>query len=245
MGFQCQQFYLKDDRCAMKVSTDSLLLGAWVNIGTAKRLADFGCGCGILALMLAQRSTADAEITAIERDQAAAEQATENVAASPWPTKVQVLQQDIRDVNQPQFDVVISNPPYFAQSLASGDSQRALARQGDGLDLTDWFSCAAAATKDNGQIAMVIPSAQWPQLRDFSQQQSWSVARCCMVTTVAHKAPKLVLVQWQRKPIVTVQEQLVIHQQGGYTDQFRQLTGAFYLAAAASAAPAPASLAKK
>ena len=97
MGFQCQQFYLKDDRCAMKVSTDSLLLGAWVNIGTAKRLADFGCGCGILALMLAQRSTADAEITAIERDQAAAEQATENVAASPWPTKVQVLQQDIRD----------------------------------------------------------------------------------------------------------------------------------------------------
>ena len=163
MGFQCQQFYLKDDRCAMKVSTDSLLLGAWVDIGAAKRLADFGCGCGILALMLAQRSGADAEITAIERDQAAAAQAAENVAASPWPDKVQVQQQDIQRVKQPQFDLVISNPPYFAQSLASSNSQRALARQGAGLDLTEWFSCAAAATTANGQIAMVIPGAQSPQ----------------------------------------------------------------------------------
>ncbi len=245
MGFQCQQFYLKDDRCAMKVSTDSLLLGAWVDIGAAKRLADFGCGCGILALMLAQRSGADAEITAIERDQAAAAQAAENVAASPWPDKVQVQQQDIQRVKQPQFDLVISNPPYFAQSLASSNSQRALARQGAGLDLTEWFSCAAAATTANGQIAMVIPSAQWPQLRAVTQQQGWYVARYCMVTTVAHKAPKLVLAQWQRQPTVTEQQQLVIQQQGGYTAEFRQLTGAFYLAGAPSAAPTPACPAKK
>lgn len=240
MGFQCQQFYLKDDHCAMKVSTDSLLLGAWVAIGQSKRIADFGCGCGILAIMLAQRSGTDAEITAIERDQAAAAQAAENVAASPWPNKVQVHQLDIRNVKQPQFDLVISNPPYFAQSLASRNQQRALARQGEGVDLPGWFSCAAAATSANGQIAMVIPSAQWPQLRDFSEQLGWYVARCCMVTTVAHKAPKLVLAQWQRSPVVTEQQQLVIQQQGSYTDQFRQLTGAFYLAGAPSAAPTPA-----
>lgn len=243
MGFQCQQFYLKDDRCAMKVSTDSLLLGAWVAIGSAKRIADFGCGCGILALMLAQRTTAATEIIALERDPAAAAQAVENVAASPWPAKVQVRQQDIRTATLEPVDLVISNPPYFPQSLPSTDRQRALARQGDGLDLLDWFACAAAATVATGQLAMVVPTTQWATLRDYSAQQGWALSRCCWVTSVAHKAPKLVLAQWQRGAAVTEEQQLVIQHQGRYTDQFRQLTGAFYLAAAqtdsANADPAP------
>jgi tRNA1Val (adenine37-N6)-methyltransferase len=239
VGFQCQQFYLKDDRCAMKVSTDSLLLGAWVSLEGSKLMADFGCGCGILALMLAQRSPAESRIRAIERDQAAAQQAAENVAASPWPEKVQVVHQDIRSSGLESFDLVLSNPPYFPQSLASADSQRALARQGDQLSLPAWFDGMAAATKPAGQLAMVVPASQWQALERHSQQQGWFLARCCRVTTVAHKAAKLVLAQWQRETIATEQQQLVIQQHGRYTDQFRQLTGAFYLAGAVNAVPIP------
>ena len=239
MGFQCQQFYLKDDRCAMKVSTDSLLLGAWVELSAVARVADFGCGCGILALMIAQRTSANVTIYAIERDQQAAQQAADNVAASPWPEKVRVVHQDIRHSSAELFDLVISNPPYFSGSLASSDNQRALARQGDYLDLNDWFACAAAATSANGQIAMVVPAIQWQRLHQFSQQQGWSVARCCQVSTVAHKAPKLVLAQWQRDRIATTYEQLLIQNNGCYTDQFRQLTGAFYLVGTTSGDPVP------
>lgn len=245
MGFQCQQFYLKDDRCAMKVNTDSLLLGAWVSLEGAERMADFGCGCGILALMLSQRSTESAVISAIESDPPAAEQATENVLASPWPHKVRVIHQDIRACAPQQFDLVISNPPYFPQSLASATSQRALARQGQGLSLNDWFTHAATATTATGQIAMVVPASQWQALRHYSEQIGWSVARYCEVITVAHRAPKLVLAQWQREAVVTEQQQLVIQQHGRYTDQFRQLTGAFYLAGAASEAPIPVYLERK
>jgi len=237
VGFQCQQFYLKDDRCAMKVSTDSLLLGAWVSLGHLAKIADFGCGCGILALMMAQRCGSEVVITAIELDPEAAAQAADNVAASPWPHQVQVLRGDICDVTT-HFDLVISNPPYFAQSLASSNPRRALARQGEGLALQGWFDRAAAATTAQGQIAMVVPASQWSALQHHSQHQGWWVARCCSVTTVAQKAPKLVLAQWQRDPIATEHQQLVIQQQGRYTDQFRQLTGAFYLTVAASAAPA-------
>ena len=234
MGFQCQQFYLKDDRCAMKVSTDSLLLGAWVAIDDCQYGADFGCGCGILALMLAQRGGPQLRIIAIERDPEATAQAAENVALSPWPEQVQVVHADISQYASPRFDLVISNPPYFPNALASPNRQRALARQGAGLDLCDWFDCASAATTASGQIAMVVAASHWPRLAQHSYQQQWFVRRYCEVKSVTHKPTKLVLVQWQRQPCVTERQALTIMEGGKYTDQFRQLTGAFYLAGLAT-----------
>src|SRR5690606_41396291 len=95
MGFQCRQFYLKDDQCAMKVSTDSLPFGAWVEIAAAQRLLDLGTGCGILALMLAQRSILSAHIDAAELDARAAAAAQENVTASPGANKATVVHGDV------------------------------------------------------------------------------------------------------------------------------------------------------
>lgn len=123
MGFQCRQFYLKDDRCAMKVSTDSLLFGAWVRTQGVNSVADFGSGCGILALMLAQRTASLARIDAVEYEADAAQQAQENVTASPWPNKVRVWCADVLQFSPAHghYDLVVMNPPYFAAHLASSN----------------------------------------------------------------------------------------------------------------------------
>ena len=127
--FQFKQFTVWHDKCAMKVGTDGVLLGAWASVQNAHKILDVGTGTGLVALMLAQRSLPDADIIALEIDEAAAGQARENVTRSPWKERVEVVQTDFRDYqSSDKFDVIVSNPPYFVDSLECPDQQRNAAR---------------------------------------------------------------------------------------------------------------------
>ncbi|RUO39170.1 hypothetical protein CWE22_10455 [Pseudidiomarina aestuarii] len=229
MSFQCRQFYLKDDRCAMKVSTDSLLLGSWVAVApTDSCILDVGTGCGILALMMAQRTSAQAKIQAIEIEAGAAEQAQENIDASPWPAKIQCAQADCF-VWQPQtpMDLIVSNPPYFNEQLASQQEQRRIARQGS-QPLSAWLARMATWLSPQGRIAWVLPLNMETRLEVPAEL---SLLRRCEVTTVVGKPAKLVLLEWTKASVECVNESLSIRTAGGdYTREFRQLTNAFYLA---------------
>lgn len=229
MSFQCRQFYLKDDRCAMKVSTDSLLLGSWVAVEpTASRILDVGTGCGILALMMAQRTAEQAQIQAIELDSEAVQQSHENIAASPWPAKVQCTQADCF-AWQPQqpVDLIVCNPPYFTEHLASQQEQRRLARQGT-QSLTAWLARMTTWLSPQGRIAWVLPLSMETRLEAPSEL---SLRRRCEVATVVGKPAKLVLLEWTNESVECKHEALSIRTADGeYTNQFRQLTSAFYLA---------------
>ena len=119
-SFKFKQFTIFHDKCAMKVGTDGVLLGAWAPADKAKRILDVGTGTGLIALQLAQRNP-HARITAIEIDAAAAGQATENVSHSPWADRVEIICHDFRDY-QPEnrFDLIVSNPPYIPTSVIEG-----------------------------------------------------------------------------------------------------------------------------
>ena len=97
----------------MKVSTDGVLLGAWAPVEGARRILDIGTGTGLLALMLAQRTTADVQIAAVELDPAAAAQAAQNVLDSPWAARIRVHQAAIQTFSAAPFDLIVCNPPYF------------------------------------------------------------------------------------------------------------------------------------
>src|SRR5574344_2567439 len=125
--FRFKQFSVFQERCAMKVGTDGVLLGAWAKVDAANRILDIGTGTGLVALMLAQRSTA--MITAVEIDEEAAIQAEENFCQSPWANRFEVVNSDITSYETDAlFDVIVSNPPYFVDSLQCPDGQRSLAR---------------------------------------------------------------------------------------------------------------------
>ena len=121
MSFTFKQFHVDDSRCAMKVGTDGVLLGAWADVSQARRILDIGCGSGLLSLMAAQRQPA-AHITAIELDAAAVLDAHENIRRSPFSHRISVVQANVVEwavnpVQQRKFDCIISNPPYYEEDL--------------------------------------------------------------------------------------------------------------------------------
>ena len=158
--FTFKQFTIRHDRCAMKVGTDGVLLGAWTSVDHSHRLLDIGTGTGLIALMLAQRCP-QAFITAIDIDAEAVEQARENALSSPWKDRVEVLLQDICTfpANQ-QFDTIVSNPPYFIDSLKCPDDQRNTARHTDTLDAERLLASVARLLTDDGRFSIILPAEQ-------------------------------------------------------------------------------------
>ncbi|MCM1982948.1 tRNA1(Val) (adenine(37)-N6)-methyltransferase [Lyngbya confervoides] len=166
--FQFQQFLIAQDRCAMKVGTDGMLLGAWTSIPPQARVLDIGTGTGLVALMLAQRSP-QAQIDALEVDLKACEQARENVACSPWIHRIQVHHQSLqawirrarvppsRAAHRPPYTLIVANPPYFPRSSSSTLNPRTQARQQTSLSLEVLFQGVAACLHPQGQFSMIYP----------------------------------------------------------------------------------------
>lgn len=228
--FQFKQFSVWHDRCAMKVGTDGCLLGAWVDVSGADRILDVGTGTGLIALMLAQRSAA-VSVVAVEVDAAAAEQAVENVQRSPWPDRIEVLHTDFKSYESGEgFDLIVSNPPYFVDSLLSPDRQRSLARHASGLTYADLLAKSVSLLRPGGRLALVLPMDLLPHLLRMAPYFKLSLCRQTDVRTTPKAAPKRVLVCFSLETSTCTYDELVIEKAPQvYTSQFRTLLKDFYL----------------
>lgn len=229
-GFQFKQFFVAHDRCAMKVNTDGILLGAVADISSASRILDLGTGTGLLALMLAQRSAAISKITAVELDNNAYSQALENVQQSPWRDKVQVFQGDVMALEfKERFDLIVSNPPYFSDSLATRDKARDLARTTVQSHF-DWLMQANNWLSETGKISFILPFEAGEKLI----AQSENSALCCVekwsIQTKPNQAPKRMIVSFSKQVQPCCEQALMIYDETNqYSDAFKQLTNSFYL----------------
>ncbi len=139
-SFQFKKFAVSQDHCAMKVGTDGVLLGAWARGGN--RILDIGTGTGVIALMMAQRFP-QAMIDAIEIDHGAAAQAAENAARSPFADRIHITETALQNFNPDiHYNIIVTNPPFFAHSLSAPETSRSLARQTDSLPFSAIFSFA-------------------------------------------------------------------------------------------------------
>lgn len=229
-GFRFKQFYVQHDRCAMKVGTDGILLGAAADIQKAKRILDLGTGSGLIALMLAQRSAPDCRICAVELDSQAAQQAAENVANSIWADKIQIYQQDIAQFcqqTQHKFDLIVANPPYFASGVDCRDTQRASARYISQQSHLDWLNLAAHCLNPQGKIQFILP---YEAAKLLIKSTALFCAQCLEIFSKPNKAPQRMIVSFQREPCLTQTQQLLIYnQQNQYSPEFIALTREFYL----------------
>ncbi|MCI5764250.1 tRNA1(Val) (adenine(37)-N6)-methyltransferase [Actinobacillus porcinus] len=232
-GFTFKQFHINHHRCAMKVGTDGILLGAWADIKQAQRILDLGTGTGLIALMLAQRSHHSTQIMGIEIDPEAAAQAQENAANSPWATRIQIVHQDIADFatkcgeNSWRFDVIVANPPYFESGVNCRTEQRNTARYTTLQSHVDWLNLAEKCLAENGQIHFVLPTDEGETL--IKSTALYCVKRCDVVTKTG-KRPKRVLLTFQRNAQKCEHSELVIYdEQNQYTAEFKTLTKDFYL----------------
>lgn len=149
--FKFKQFTVYHDRCAMKVGTDGVLLGAWAQVDNARRILDVGTGTGLIALMTAQRS--QAHIMGIDIDEKAVGQAEENVKASPWKERISICRKDVmqmcREVDG-TFDAIVSNPPYFVENVHCPDARRNVARHTGGLTFGELLAAVERLLADDG-----------------------------------------------------------------------------------------------
>lgn len=218
--FQFKQFTIYQELCAMKVGTDGVLLGAWANGG--KRILDAGTGTGIIALMMAQRYP-NAVVTAIDIDEGAVKQAQQNVAQSPFAQQITVLHNTLQE-HQGEYDAIISNPPFFIDSLAAPDEQRNVARHTQTLTYTELMQAAWRLLSDEGELSVVVPFDYRKRMEDEAIFVGFFPSKVCAVKTTERKPAKRYLLSFRKHPCRCEQEQLTIG-----SERYQELTKEFYL----------------
>jgi len=157
--FNFKQFTINQERSAFKVGTDGVLLGAYTDVSGAKRILDIGTGTGLIALMLAQRC--DAEIVAIEPDHESFLQSCENINNSKWADRIRVVESALQDfVDDGKFDLIVSNPPYFSDSIRNPDIRKAAARHNDTLSPDDILKNCSGLLSEAGKLQVIMPFAE-------------------------------------------------------------------------------------
>jgi tRNA1Val (adenine37-N6)-methyltransferase len=216
----------------MKVGTDSVMLGAWVEIGPTTRILDIGTGSGLLALMMAQRCKAI--IDAVEIDSFAADEARMNAGMSPWKERLNIITSSFQSfsMNSPyQYELILSNPPYFSNSLKPADQGKINARHDEHLSLPDLLSGIAKLLNPQGKAAIVLPFDSLDRCKLLASHEGLYPLRECHITSREGKDPSRFLIELCSHNLIKVpKEEIVVRDKKGlYTAAYKDLTSEFYL----------------
>jgi len=233
--FQFRQFSVADDRCAHKVGTDAVLLGTWVRVPANDiSVLDVGTGCGVIALILAQRTSDATSVHAIEISEADAMQAAENVANSPWSHRVTVFHQALQDFSPHEpYDLVVSNPPYFVNSLLPPGKQRSRARHTLDLSFESLIESGNRLLKDKGRLALILPPAEAGTFNGLATRYGMRCLRRTLFHSKHGRPAERVLMEWAKTGVPEPDTHLVLcGADGNWSAEYRALTRDFYLRAA-------------
>lgn len=241
--FQFKQFSIHQDRCAMKIGTDAVLLGAWCPIDNKPfSVLDIGAGTGILSLMLAQRTSAE-QIDALEIDEDAYEQCVENFEASPWSDRLFCFHAGLDEfVDEPeddpsdcelaqQYDIIISNPPFYSENYKTDNDSRDLARFQDALPFEELVDAACLLLSENGIFAVIIPFKEEERFIDLCAEAELFPVKVTRVKG-SHTTPIVrSLLAFKRYELSALEaDELVIEiNRHEYADDYINLTKEFYL----------------
>lgn len=231
--FVFKQFKIHQDKCAMKVGTDAVLLGAWVNATNAKTILDIGTGTGIISLMLAQKS--EALIDAIDLDRNAYMQAQENIGCCKWSDRIQVhhisLQQYAINAKH-KYDLIVSNPPYFVDSSKALEESRTNARHTDQLSFSDLLDGVLKLLSPAGKFYVILPTKESQLFREMAEEQKLYLTKLTRVITRTDKPEKRLLMKFEFVQAPLQEDSITIEQDERhiYTEQYKELTKDYYMA---------------
>ena len=230
--FQFRQFIVHQQRCAMKVGTDGTLLGAWALAPSGRcRILDIGTGTGLIALMMAQRFP-ESSVLGIDIDPEAVAQATENVRLSPFSERIKILQEDLMKFDDTDdFDAIVSNPPYFVDSLECPDDQRTMARHTVSLTYEGLIRQAFRLLKDDGCLSLVIPSESRSLIESAACLEGFFLSRVCLIKTTPRKQPKRQLIEFRKHSVkeLIIEEGIIEDSPNVRSSWYQQLTKEFYI----------------
>ena len=227
--FCFKQFSVRHDRCAMKVGTDGVLLGAWGSV-EGKRILDIGTGTGLIALMAAQRNP-EADVLGIDIDESAVAQASENVAESPFSRQIECILQDVLTFeSEASFDAILCNPPFFTEDTLPDNRSRALARNNKCLPFPQLIKKVAVLLAENGTFSLIVPSALAQEIVGLCMENGLHLVRRCQIHTTARKPPRRTLLEFSRQNrSCEMQTLCLVADDGTRSQQYQELTKDFYL----------------
>lgn len=237
--FQFKQFTIDQSLCAMKVGTDGVTLGAVADVEKARRVLDIGCGTGLLCLMTAQRN-GTAEIVGIDIDEDAVRGATQNCEASKWAGRISIVGKSLQEFVEAApsaFDKIITNPPYFEDSLKAPKASRTLARHTDSLPFSELASSASTLLSDDGSLSIILPTDAHEKFEKIAEEYGLYLSKKTLVYPKPGAEVKRVVGEFvkikndeckmQNVEIETLTVETEIRHQ--YTDDYIRLTKEFYL----------------
>ncbi|NRS89758.1 tRNA1Val (adenine37-N6)-methyltransferase [Flavobacterium sp. 7E] len=232
--FTFKKFAVEQDRCAMKIGTDGVLLGAWTPItNNPFSVLDIGAGTGIIALMLAQRTNAE-QIDALEIDEEAYEQAVDNFENSPWSDRLFCFHAGLDEfIEEPEdeYDLIVSNPPFYSEDYKTDSEQRDLARFQDALPFEDLLEAADLLLSENGIFAVIIPFKEEEKFLALAKEMELYPIKITHVKGTPTSEIKRSLLAFSRNEIADfpIDELTIEISRHNYTPEYIALTKDFYL----------------
>jgi tRNA1Val (adenine37-N6)-methyltransferase len=232
-AFAFKQFNVKQDKCAMKVGTDAVLLGSWIQPNGSTHILDIGTGTGVIALMLAQKT--NASIVGIDIDVSATQQAQENVDESKFKNSITLFNTSFQDyvkTTSLKFQLIVSNPPFFEQSLKSSDEKRSNARHADVLPFDELLEGVIKVLDESGKFCLILPTLEADKFRNMAQKKGLYLSKLLRIKSRVDKdTDKRHLMQFEFKPTEFSEETIAIEEdeRHSYTQAYKELTKAYYI----------------
>lgn len=231
--FNFKQFTIEQDRCAMKIGTDGILLGAWAEIKDPYAVLDIGAGTGVIGLMLAQRSSAE-QIDALEIDEDAYEQCVDNFENSPWADRLfcyhAALEEFAEEMKDEKYDLIISNPPFYTAEYKSNNEARNSARFEDAMPFEDLIEFSSVLLSDEGSFAVIIPFIEEQNFLELCRDVNLFPNRITRVRGTKDSEVKRSLLQLSFSKTEVFRDELVLEAgRHEYTEDYIALVEDFYL----------------
>ena len=228
--FSFKHFTIFQDKSAFKVGTDGVLLGAYADITGITNILEIGTGSGLISLMLAQRS--NATITAIEPDRDSYNQCCENVNRTDWHKRIKVVHTDLRnfDPQAERYDLIVTNPPYFCDSLKNPDPRKSAARHNDSLSSTDILEGAVRLLKEDGRMELIMPYVEGNIFIAEAAKCGFFCNNILKIRPLPESNVRRLILTFSRTRKSPVEKFLTIeHGRHQFTEDYINLTKDFYL----------------
>ena len=226
--FQFKEFKIIQEKSAMKVGTDGVLLGSWVSSKTFDNILDIGCGTGLITLMLAQRNL-KSNITGIEIDKTASQEAQLNITNSDWNKRIDIIHTSLQKFNTTtKFDIIVSNPPFFTKNKSQ--QRRDIARHTNTLSFEELIQNSVNLLSDQGIFSVIIPKDSEANFYKIATLNKLYCNRVCYIKGNKKAKVKRVMIEFSFFKSKTITEHLTIEKsRHQYTDEYIQLCKDFYL----------------
>lgn len=231
-SFRFKQFDISQDKCGMKVNTDGVLLGAWVDVEGSNRILDIGTGTGVIAIMIAQKAIAE-KIVGVEIDKDSYEEAIFNMAASPWSGILSAVHMPVQEfdlANNGTFDLIVSNPPFFSGGTFSSNQSRALVKHTIKLSHGDLLRSVCSLLAKTGAFSLILPYIEGLRFIELAGQYDLHLNKICEVRSYKESPiERLLITLTRKKETVEIKELYIRDSIREYSSQYINLTKEYYL----------------